>query len=273
MQIHRKAAVAGYFYPAEHNALLKQVNDFFEEAELEFLPKQKALAIIAPHAGYLYSGQTAAKVYAQIHVPKKIFILSPNHTGEGVPISINSEGQWATPLGEAKIDSHLAQTFMKYCPQAEEDEAAHLEEHSLEVQLPFLQYLKKDFEFVPLTLQHLSYSECEEMGKALAQTIQKCGEEVLVVASSDMNHYESQEKTLQKDQRAIEAILKLDPPFLYEEVHRHQISMCGIIPATIALIASKLLGAQEAKLIEHTTSGSVTGDFKQVVGYASFVIS
>lgn len=271
MKIHRKAAVAGMFYPGEKNTLQKQLESFFHTTP----PRKnlKAYAIIAPHAGYIYSGQVAAHVYSEIKIPKKVFILSPNHTGEGSAISINTEGEWLTPLGEVKIDSTLARAFMKHCPWAEEDEDAHREEHSLEVQLPFLRYLQKDFEFVPLTLQHLTYEDCVILGEALAEAIHDVGEEVLIVASSDMNHYESQEKTLQKDQIAIDPILKLDPKKLYEEVHRHQVSMCGIIPSTVALIAAKLLGAHHAELLDHTTSGPVSGDYERVVGYAGFIIS
>lgn len=271
MITHRKAAVAGFFYPAEASALKKQMDGFF--GSLELLQAKKAFAIISPHAGTIYSGQTAADVFTKIKIPRKIFILSPNHTGNGAAISINAEGTWQTPLGEVKIDSALAKSFIKHCPWAEEDEAAHREEHSLEVQLPFLQYLKKDFEFVPLTLAHLSYEDCVILGKALSETIHECGEEVLIVASSDMNHYESHERTLKKDMFAIDPILKMDPKLLYEQVHEHDVSMCGIIPATITLIACKLLGAKQAELISHTTSGPVSGDYERVVGYASFIIS
>lgn len=269
MKTLRKAAVAGYFYPAKPQELKEQLASFMP---LQKTP-QKAFAIIAPHAGYIYSGQTAADVYSKIKIPNKIFILSPNHTGEGAAISINTEGKWITPFGEVSIDSKLARAFMKHCPWAEEDEAAHREEHSLEVQLPFLQYLKKDFEFVPLTVQHISYEDCIILGEALAEAIHDMKEEVLIVASSDMNHYESHEKTLQKDQYAIDPILHMDPKTLYEQVHFHRVSMCGIIPATIALIASKLLGAKKSELITHSTSGPVSGDFQRVVGYASFLIS
>ncbi len=269
MKTHRKAAVAGFFYPAKATELNKQLDSFFPDTKTP----HKAYAVIVPHAGYIYSGQTAADVFSQIKIPRKIFILSPNHTGNGAAISINTEGTWETPLGEAKIDSKLAKAFVKHCPWAEEDEAAHREEHSLEVQLPFLQYLQKDFEFVPLTLTHLSYEDCLILGEVLAETIHEAQEEVLIIASSDMNHYESHERTLEKDQYAIDPILHMDPKVLYEQVHEHEVSMCGIIPSTITLIACKLLGAKQAKLITHTTSGPVSGDYEHVVGYASFIIS
>lgn len=271
MPTHRPPAVAGMFYPAEESKLEKQISDLFSHCNTQ--KSRKAFAIISPHAGYIYSGQVAADVFAQVKIPKKVFVMAPNHTGEGVPVSINSEGDWLTPLGKIKIDSTLAKSFMKHCPWAEEDETAHREEHSLEVQLPFLQHLKKDFQFVPLTLQHLAYEDCVILGEALAETIHEAKEEVLIIASSDMNHYESHERTLQKDQYAIDPILHMDPKALYEQVHLHRVSMCGIIPSTVALIAAKLLGAKHAELIEHTTSGPVSGDYERVVGYASFIIS
>ncbi len=270
MKTHRKAAVAGFFYLADPGKLNKQLDSFFAHASSQ--KTEKACAIIVPHAGYIYSGQTAADVLSKIKIPRKIFILSPNHSGEGAAISINAEGSWETPLGEVKIDSKLARTFMKHCPWAEDDEIAHQKEHSLEVQLPLLQYLKNDFEFVPLTLQHLAYEDCVILGEALAETIHEAGEEVLIVASSDMNHYESHERTLEKDMIAIDPILKMDPQLLYEQVHQHNVSMCGIIPSTIALIAAKLLGAKHSELITHTTSGPVSGDYERVVGYAGFLI-
>ncbi len=269
MITHRKAAVAGFFYLAHPAKLKQQLDSFFTQAK----PQHKASAIILPHAGYIYCAQTAADALSQVKIPRKVFILSPNHTGKGAAISINSEGFWQTPLGEVKIDSALAKSFMKHCPWAEEDEEAHREEHSLEVQLPLLQYLKKDFEFVPLTIQHVSYEDCVILGEALAETIHDSGEEVLIIASSDMNHYGSHEQTLKQDQIAIDPILKMDPKLLYEQVHEHDVSMCGIIPATVTLIACKLLGAKQAELVTHTTSGPVSGDYERVVGYASFIIS
>jgi len=271
MSTLRQPAVAGLFYPAEAGALQKQIASFFSRCDAS--KARRAIALISPHAGYVYSGQTAASAFSRVKIPSRAFILSPNHTGDGVPLAINSTGAWRTPLGDVPIDSELARSFMHHCPWAQEDEEAHREEHSLEVQLPFLQCLREDFRFVPLTLQHLRYEDCEAIGLALAQTVRESGEEVLLIASSDMNHYESHERTLQKDQYAIEPILKMDPRALYEQVHRHDVSMCGIIPATVCLVAARALGASRAELVEHTTSGPVSGDYERVVGYASFIIS
>ncbi|MFO1519858.1 MAG: AmmeMemoRadiSam system protein B [bacterium] len=268
----RPPAVAGYFYPGDPHALRSQVQAFLQAEDAQGARAQRAIALVSPHAGYIYSGSVAASAFSRVKLPSKFFILSPNHTGEGALVALNKKGKWATPLGEAAIDSDLAEAFSQRCEIAEEDSLAHRAEHSLEVQIPFLQVLKKDFRFVPLTLHHLSYELCEKIGEELAETIRASGEEVLIVASSDMNHYESQETTMRKDQIAIDPILQLNPKALYEQVHRHRVSMCGIIPTTVALVAAKRLGAKTAELIRHATSGDVSRDYDRVVGYASFIL-
>ncbi len=265
----REPAVAGYFYPNNPKALREQIDSCLETDQT----KQEATAIIVPHAGYIYSGSIAGAAFSRVEFPSKIFILSPNHTGLGAYVSINQKGEWKTPLGKAKIDEKLATLFMQYCSLAEEDSLAHEQEHSLEVQIPFLQILKKDFQFVPLTIQHLSFVECVEMGEVLAQTIIESNEKVLIIASTDMNHYESQKTTLKKDQIAIDPILEFNPEKLYQNVHQQDVTMCGVIPTTITLIAAKHLGAKKAELIKHATSGDVSGDYEKVVGYASFIVS
>jgi len=265
----RKPAVAGYFYPGQTDSLRAELDRCLSHPPAK---KQKALAVIVPHAGYKYSGAVAGEVYGRIETPNRLIILSPNHTGEGHPYALMSEGSWLTPLGAAKIDTKLARRFQELCPRLQEDAAAHRTEHSLEVQIPFLQHLKKDFTFVPLTLGYLPYERCEEVGLSLAQTIRESSEPVLIVASSDMNHYEDQKTTEKKDVLAIREIEALNPKGLYETARDEKISMCGIIPATVALIASRELGAKKATLIRHTTSGDVTGDYKSVVGYAGLVI-
>jgi len=269
----RSAAVAGQFYPRDPRVLEDELQIYLQEEISAGAQPKKAMAIVVPHAGYIYSGRVAASVFSRVEIPSRVFILSPNHTGEGAAVALNSEGEWMTPLGAASIDKKLANDFATRCLLAEEDTLAHESEHSLEVQLPFLQYLKKNFSFVPLTLQHLSYEECVQIGEALADCILNSGEEILIIASSDMNHYESEKETLKKDQVAIDAILALDPKALYENVHRRGVTMCGIIPTTISLIAAKKQGAQKAKLVKHQTSGQVTGDFHSVVGYAGLIIS
>ena len=203
----------------------------------------------------------------------RIVILSPNHTGLGSPFSIMSYGAWSLPFGDAVIDEDLANKLKASCDLFEEDSEAQRREHALEVQLPFLQFLKNDFKFVPITLGHIRYDKCAEIGKAIADCIRKEKEPILMIASSDMNHYEEHETTLKKDQRAIDQILARNPEGLYQTVHNEEISMCGIIPTTAMLVAANLLGAKKAELIDHKTSGDVTGDKSAVVGYAGIIVT
>lgn len=265
----RPPAVAGYFYPGEPIALQRELDRCLKRAPSA---KSQALAIVVPHAGYKYSGAVAGEVYDRVQISDRVVILSPNHTGEGVPYSLMTEGSWRTPLGDARIDADLASRFQRNCPLLEEDAAAHQAEHSLEVQIPFLQRLKADFSFVPLTLSYVPFERCAEVGRALARTIRETSEPVLIVASSDLNHYQDQATTEAKDFAVIRRIEALDPPGLYETVRKERISMCGIIPVTVALVACLELGAKKAELVRHATSGDVTGDYKAVVGYAGIII-
>ncbi len=266
----RSPAVAGYFYPGEPEALRAELDRCLSK---KHPPKTKAIGIVVPHAGYKYSGAVAGEVYGQVEIPRKLVVLSPNHSGEGSPCAIMPEGAWLTPLGEAKIDAELASRFMANCPLLTEDAEAHRSEHSLEVQIPFLQRLNADFSFVPLTLSYIPFEKCAEVGRALARTIRETPDPVLIVASSDLNHYQDQATTEAKDFLAIRRIEALDPEGLYETVRKERISMCGIIPVTVALVAALELGAKKAELVRHATSGDVTGDYKAVVGYAGLVIS
>lgn len=263
----RPPAVAGTFYPLRPSELRAELDRCLTGA-----PKKKAIAAVVPHAGYTYSGGVAGAVYSSLALPERFIILSPNHTGDGVPYSLMPEGEWLTPLGAARIDADLASRFQAHCPLLQADASAHRSEHSLEVQLPFLQRLKDVFAFVPLTLAYVPFERCVEVGKALARTIRESREPVLILASSDMNHYENREVTEAKDAAAIRRIEALDPQGLYETVKREKISMCGIIPTTVALVAALELGARKAELIRHATSGDVTGDHTSVVGYAGMTI-
>jgi len=267
----REPAVAGMFYPGQEKKLRSDVLTYLQ-AEGEAEPIE-AFGIISPHAGYIYSGHVAGAVFSKVKIPPKALILCPNHTGFGAWAAIDSKGAWHTPLGDSKIDEPLAKRLMELYPEIEEDPSAHAREHALEVQLPFLQELRPDFQFVPLCLSHFSFKQCQALGEAMAKLIQESQEKILMVASSDMNHYESQERTLKKDQMAIDCILELDPEKLYRTVHENDITMCGIIPATCMMIAANQLGAKKATLVKHATSGDVSGDYSGVVGYAGIVIS
>jgi MEMO1 family protein len=265
----RPPAVAGRFYPADARELAQQVHDLVP-AERE---KVSARGCMVPHAGYIYSGHVAGAVYGLLELPNRFIILGPRHFPRGEPLAILSEGAWQTPLGEAKIDEALAAELKRACPLLREDDVAHSREHSLEVQLPFLQRLVGDFRFVPVALGTDRYAALEELGRAVAQVVAAQREPVLIVASSDMNHYESDAITRVKDRLAIDRILALDARGLYDTVRREGITMCGYGPAVALLTAACALGAKDAELIRYATSADITGDREEVVGYAGIVVN
>jgi AmmeMemoRadiSam system protein B len=233
--------------------------------------KIAAYACLVPHAGYIYSGHVAGAVYSAIEIPARIILLGPRHYPAGETMAILSSGKWLTPLGEAAIDAPLAGELKRACPNLRDDEVAHRREHSLEVQLPFLQRARPDFTFVPIVLGTDHWDSLVTLGHALASVVSAQPEPVLLIASSDMNHYEPDDVTRVKDNLAIERLLALDSRGLCDTVRRENISMCGYIPAVCALIAARELGARHAELIRYATSGDVNGDREQVVGYAGMV--
>lgn len=265
----RQPAVAGQFYPGRRDDLLREIEEFTEDKA----DKIRALGCIVPHAGYMYSGHVAGAVYARLDLPKRFIILCPNHTGVGAPLSVMSQGAWATPLGETQIDTELATALKNHCSLLSEDFMAHIREHAIEVQVPFLQALIENFSFVPIAVGTSKFEALNELGRAMATAIKAEAEPVLIIASSDMNHYESDEVTRIKDKRAIDPILALDPRGLWETVTLHNITMCGFGPAVAMLTAAKELGAQNAELIKYATSGDISGDRDAVVGYAGLVVS
>ena len=266
----RPPAVAGSFYEASPDRLRAQVQSCFAANE-KVAAKERFISAVVPHAGLMYSGHVAAAFYALAELPRRFIILCPNHTGIGHFAAINREGEWRTPLGTVSIDTPLADALMAKSKLLAEDWKAHTREHSLEVQLPFLQQLLGSFTFVPICLAAPRYALCEEIGNAIAEAARD--EPIGILASSDLNHYENQEATLRKDQRAIDAVLSLDPEALWRVVDEEDISMCGFIPTTTMLIAAKKLGAANARLIKHATSGDINGDYSHVVGYAAILIS
>lgn len=266
--MRRPPAVAGRFYPGQPAALTRDLTRYIEPAK----EKQAAIGCVVPHAGIMYSGHVAGAVYGRLQLPKRFIILSPNHTGMGAPLAIMSEGVWETPLGDVPIDTELAHELKRAYPRLDEDIEAHRFEHSLEVQLPFLQHLLGELRFVPIAVGVGRYTPLEELGHAVAAVVKKAKPAVLVVASSDMNHYESDERTRVKDRKAIDRILALDPQGLLETVQREDISMCGFAPTVAMLTAAKYLGAQQADLIRYATSGDITGDRSAVVGYAGVIV-
>jgi MEMO1 family protein len=262
----REPAVAGRFYAGEPAALRRDVDRFLSAGG----EKVAAKGVVAPHAGYVYSGAIAGAVYARVDVPRRAVLLGPNHTGMGRPAALWPDGVWRLPSGDVPVDAELTEALLAG-PLVERDREAHLHEHALEVQVPFLSRARPDVAIAALCLGHLRYADCEAIGRTVARAAGAAG--ALVVASSDMSHYIPAAAAREKDGRAIERILALDPRGLYDVVHRESISMCGIIPATVMLVAVLELGASRAELVRYGNSGEVNGDTRQVVGYAGIVVA
>jgi AmmeMemoRadiSam system protein B len=265
----RLPAVAGQFYPANPRELSSLIHRFIKEnGEPQ---KVRVQACLVPHAGYIYSGHVAAAVFSQIVIPNKIIVLGVRHQPYGEELAIVSHGTWRTPLGEATIDRALALRLRAACPALQEDEVAHAREHSLEVEMPFLQLLQAEFTFVPVAIGSTRFEELVKLGEGVAEVVAGSKEEILVVTSSDMNHYEEEGLTRRKDQRAIECMLRLDAKGLYEVCRRERISMCGLGPAIATLSALRKLGVQSGELVKYATSGEISGDHDAVVGYAGMI--
>lgn len=269
MSLVRRPAVAGRFYPAQPDVLLHDIREYLTPPA----PKVQAYGCVVPHAGYMYSGHVAGAVYARLELPSRFIILCPNHTGMGKPIAVMTRGSWDTPLGQAAVDESLATALLDSCHLASEDADAHRAEHASEVQLPFLQAIRSTFTFVPITVGVGSFEPLHALGEAMAAIIGSAKEPVLIVASSDMNHYESDAITRVKDAKAIEKMLALDPRGLFDVVMHEDISMCGYGPTVAMLTAAKVLGATAASLVKYATSGDVSGDRNMVVGYAGVIVS
>lgn len=265
----RQPAVAGQFYTGDARNLRIQIKSFIGEGG----DGRKALGIMAPHAGYVYSGAVAGAVYGAIKVPATVVILGPNHHGRGSRAALYPAGEWLTPLGSVAINSGLAELMLRNSPLLEEDSIAHQYEHSLEVQVPFLQVVRPDVTIVPICLGFSDFESCRSLGVALAKSIAEYGKEVLVVASSDMTHYEPADIAKGKDNLALREILSLSPEGLYSVVRGAGITMCGIVPTTVMLVHALERGATMSELIRYATSGDVSGDYGQVVGYAAVAVS
>jgi AmmeMemoRadiSam system protein B len=265
----RQPAVAGRFYPDDPVRLRADVESLLAGGEEK---KICARACLVPHAGYMYSGGVAGEVYRRMDIPARVILLGPRHFPRGAPLAILSDGAWQTPFGMAPIDRLLAEKIVRAFPLLREDALAHSAEHSLEVQLPFLQRLAPSFAFVPIVIGPAQWEPLEALGHALASVIAAESEPVLLIASSDMNHYESDAVTRVKDRKAIDRILALDAHGLFDTVRDENISMCGYAAAVAAVIAARELGAAEAELVRYATSGEVNGDMQEVVGYAGMVM-
>ncbi len=264
----RHPAVAGRFYPRDPDDLRAEVQSLSPPQEQTV----KALGCVVPHAGYVYSGHVAGAVYARLDLPRRCILLCPNHTGKGRPLAIMSSGAWATPFGQVPIDSPLAADLKQRFPLLSEDAEAHRTEHGAEVQLPFLQLRNSECTFVPIALGTSRYEVLQALGIAIAEALQTLGEPVLLIASSDMNHYENEMITRVKDQKAIECVLVIDAQGLFDVVMNEDISMCGFGPAVTMLTAVRRLGASSAELVRYATSADISGDRDRVVGYAGIIV-
>jgi AmmeMemoRadiSam system protein B len=266
--LKREPSVAGQFYYGNASRLTEQVEAFVDSSA----KKEEILGMVSPHAGLVYSGHVAGKVFSSVVFPQTFILLGPNHTGLGSKISLMESGEWEIPTGTFSIDNKLSHKIASRCSLITKDSSAHLFEHSLEVQLPFIAYFSKTVKIVPIVMLSVTVEDCKTVGVAIADAVKAMNYPVVVVASSDMSHYVTDEIARKKDKLAIDRILSLDPEGLYETVSEERISMCGYIPVVTMLFAAKSLGAQSAKLLKYATSGEISGDYDHVVGYAGVVV-
>lgn len=278
----RRPAQAGAFYSADKASLITEIEKCFlhklgpgKLPELQEPGERMIVSAVSPHAGYMFSGPVAAHLYSALAsdgIPDTVVILGPNHYGMGTGLSAMVEGTWLTPLGEVEIDSDLAKQICKNSGMIDNDPSAHVNEHSIEVQLPFLQYIYGNrFKFVPISMMMQDIESSRNVGKSIAESVS--GRNVLTIASSDMSHYEPQKAAEKKDRLAANAIQKLDEEELQTVVEAESISMCGYGPVSSAIVAAKLLQGNSAKIVSYLTSGDITGDYSQVVGYLSASMS
>ena len=278
----RRPVVAGAFYPAIPNRIEESIRNCFLHnlgpmklpSEVRKKDSREVMGVILPHAGYMYSGPAAAQGYIELageKQPKTVLIISPNHTGYGPPVSIWGEGQWETPLGAISIDEEIAKKIKENTSIASFDRNAHLREHSIEVHLPFLQYIYENFRIIPIIMGYQDPEICKQLAEAIFSAIK--GEDVLILASTDLSHQESYTEANRKDNLVIQSIIEMDEGKLYSNVRNNNITMCGYGPVSVALNVTKRQGAKEAQLLTYYTSGDITGDTYSVVGYASFKIT
>ncbi len=283
----REPAVAGYFYSSNKEQLIKEIEScFLSKIGPGELPKvssngpREILGIISPHAGYMYSGPVASHGYyhlAKDGLPNLIILIGPNHSGIGSSISVYPKGVWHLPLGDLAVDEEFTQSLHDIDPYIDLDTSAHLYEHSVEVQLPFLQYIykkaNKTFKIVPIVMMHQTWSGVEVLGAALTKALEKLDrKDYLIVSSTDFSHYLPAKVASEKDAYAIKRILALDPHGLIDDVYKHDLSMCGYGPVATLLYVANNLGGKESVLLKYANSGDVTGDYNNVVSYASFKV-
>ncbi|AMD17835.1 hypothetical protein TL18_07265 [Methanobrevibacter sp. YE315] len=276
----RKPAVAGLFYPEDASNLKRLIEScFLDESGVGFIPelnsfdgKDYPINVMVPHAGYQYSGAIASHGYCKIvqnGFPEVFIILSPNHTGLGSEVSVFNEGEWITPLGNVEVDKEFADEIISSSDFASADFSAHIREHSIEVQLPFLQYFSSDFKIVPITMGSQSFLASNDLAKSIFEAGNKLGKSYAVIASTDLSHFNNQEKANKVDGFVLEDIEEMNEFKLFEEVIQYNITMCGYGPVMTTIVISKMADKNESEILAYQTSGDVTGDFSSVVGYAS----
>lgn len=277
----RRPTVAGSFYPSRSVDLLKLIESLFRSTGADGIPspnetgERRIASVISPHAGYVYSGRTAASVYyllAQDGAPNSFVIIGPNHTGLGSAFAATKSGFWETPLGRVEVDLELAEAIADYFGDLDFDDLAHAWEHSIEVQLPFLQAIYGSrFKLVPITMGIQEPEPSVELGRAVAMASERVGRDAVVIASSDMSHYLPEDEAMRRDSAALQAILGMDVRALFNVIRELDVSMCGPGPASAAISFAKLRGASGGELVRYSTSAEASGDRSFVVGYASVV--
>ncbi|MCP4653532.1 MAG: AmmeMemoRadiSam system protein B [Candidatus Omnitrophica bacterium] len=264
----RKPVVEGQFYPKKINEIATIIENF----RLKQSSRTNARGIVMPHAGYIYSGRVAATTVNQVQPKKKIIILGPNHSGHGKNFALWAKGSWKISDNNVKIDETIAQSILKEDGLIEEDYGAHEFEHSIEVQLPILHYFFKEFEFVPITCKLSTLNNYRQCANQIFQAVKKIKEDILLIASTDMTHYQADARARSKDRLAIEKIIDLDDDGLLKIVAKENISMCGAAPTAILIACLKQMGARKAQVTLYQTSGDTGGDKESVVGYAGIII-
>lgn len=264
----RPCAVAGRFYPGTPRAVAESL----ARLQPEPIEPVEAIALMVPHAGWIYSGAIAAQTWASAKIPARVVLLCPNHTGDGARRSIWSGGAWQVPGGEVPVDFELTAALADACALTP-DRRAHVREHAIEVQLPMLRALRPDVRIAAICLGGLDAAACAGVGRGLAEVARALDEPPLIVASSDMSHYLSADEAAALDELALARALALDPDGLHHVVRRERISMCGVVPMTAALHAARQLGARSARLIRYGNSGERSGDYDRVVGYAGVLVT
>lgn len=266
--MNREPAVAGQFYPGKIDTLSDMLNKFCPQN----IEREVAPGIMVPHAGYVYSGAIAGQVYDRVEIPDQIILLGPNHHGDGHHGAVYPGGSWTTPLGDIQINESLAKTLVESSPSLEFDTTAHKREHSLEVQVPFIQYLNRQAQLVPICLGYQPLEYLLEISKSIAEVVKNSSDSILIIASTDMTHFESADSALIKDRLALDCVETLDAEGLFRIVVEERISMCGFIPTVVLLKVASLLGALQSEIVVYGNSGDVTQNYSDVVAYAGAII-